>query len=66
MSEIKNAASSHGDAVLRDDELNAVNGGCWLNPYVPPPVGRPYTDDDQRAGPVGIVLPWTPPVINLP
>jgi len=59
MSEIKNVASNHGDAVLRDDELNAVNGGVRGNDggCIPPwilPDGTITTH--QPIGP----NPWLP------
>jgi len=59
MSEIKNAASNHGDAVLRDDELNAVNGGVTgtdqgcIGPWILPD-GTITTH--QPSGP----NPWLP------
>jgi len=57
MSEIKNAASNHGDAVLRDVELDAVSGGVkdggCIGPWTDPVTGKMVF-----VPPVGVPNPW--------
>jgi len=63
MSEIKNAASNHGDAVglLQDDELDRVNGGVsgddggCIGPWIDPVTGKWINHP-----PVGTTNPWLP------
>ena len=61
MSEIKNAASTHDDAVLRDADLDAVSGGVTgddggcIGPWIDPTTGKIVFHQ-----PVGVPNPWLP------